>query len=167
MDGLVELIIEKKMTSKEWMKRLGMIALCILGLFLVGILGIYILIFEFFIGFLTYLVFRNTRIEYEYSFIHGLMTFTVIYGQSKRKELISSDMAGIQVVAPVTSSEVSYIVSNPNANILDVTSGYENGSPAYLMVGKDENGNQFNIRFDGDSKLIEALKANSPRKVFL
>lgn len=164
MENFVEVIVQKKMGAAEMAARSVMIALCLIVPSLVVFIGIYALIVEFFIIYGTYLVFKLTNVEYEYSYAGGNLVLTKIMGQTKRKKLKELDMAKVERLAPENSSEVSYYAGNPSLQIQDYSSGFNTDKPFYLLVLSGEEGLEV-LRLELDERLLARMKKDYPMKV--
>ena len=119
------------------------------------------------VGFLavygTWLVFRRTSLEFEYSFINGSFSIDVIYGRTKRKPLDSFEMKQISLIARDDSEKLDRCFQNPNFKVRDYT-GHYNERPAYLAVME---GGTEGYLLEPDEEILEALYHYAPAKVYL
>ena len=113
-------------------------------------------------GFLTYLSWRNLRVEFEYLYVDRQFGVDKIVGQAKRKTVYECSMDEIQMIAPKDSGELkNYRVSGKP---LDFTSHLP-GKNIYGMVVQKKGENQM-LLIEADEKLLHSFRQTAPRKVF-
>ena len=149
----VEKIIKRKTGIKGSLLRVLSILVVILVFFLtlrLTILGITITIL---MGYLAYLVWVYTSIEYEYSFLNGELTIDKIMGQRKRKKVDCFDIKKAEIVAPVSSDDI--VRRNDIVKTLDYSSGYKSNK-LYSIIINNGAGN-VQVIFEPDDRIIEAM----------
>lgn len=110
----------------------------------------------------AYLLFRNMKVEYEYIYVTGQLSFDKILGQSKRKRIMDCDLEQIIVVAPIDSYLVKDQVNN-NTKVKDFSSQMP-GKRLFALVyqsGQDRT----KVIFEPNDKILECLRNGAPRKV--
>lgn len=170
-DELVECIVKRNITTKAYIQRIVMLAVDGLTLsvaFLVFInfpaFILLILLALIIMGFVTYFVFRNTDLEYEYDFFQNEMTVDKIMHRGARKRLGVYSFSRMELMAPETSGRF-HGVSVKDENFFD----YSANNPDlvnYIAVLYDEKGNVARVDFTPNEELLEAIKKSCPRKVF-
>lgn len=130
MDNFAEQLVKKKQTSSEKMKNTAIIiigcivtvAMALYSLFSLGRgLRTFLLIpVAFLTGFLTFLYYRNTKIEYEYSFTNGELDIDKIIAQTKRKEMLTVSVSKFTAFGkydentPEETSDMTVIMATDN-----------------------------------------------------
>lgn len=103
MDNFAEQLIKRQMTKSDKVNHIiGMIIGIIISLFFVvtsiitigsgGIFSFIGIILAAFTAVMTFIRYRNTKVEYEYTYTNGELDIDKIIAQSKRKEMISIDV---------------------------------------------------------------------------
>lgn len=123
--------------------------------------GVLAVILMFLAGFVTYLSFRNTHVEFEYLFVGGELTVDKILGRSKRKKAFECSMEEIQIVAPADS----YVLNDyKNAQkSLDFSSHMDHAKVYVAVVQKK--GEQLRVMLEPGDKMLSCMRQSSPRKV--
>lgn len=130
MDNFAEQLVKNKPTGADRIKNFALVFIglfaCI-ALFGLGILtlGRGIISFVFFLaaigaGFGTYFLFRNTKVEYEYTFTNGELDIDKIIAQTKRKEMLSvsvgkfTDFGKYTAETPEETSDMTVVFATDN-----------------------------------------------------
>ncbi|MCM1132319.1 MAG: DUF6106 family protein [Ruminococcus flavefaciens] len=104
MDNFAEQLVKKQPTKSDRTKHIialviGMglvlffVATSILTIGSGGLFGFLGIILAVFTGIMTFISHRNTQVEYEYTFTNGDLDIDKIIAQSKRKEMISTQVS--------------------------------------------------------------------------
>lgn len=126
--------------------------------------GVLSVLLMFVCGFLTYLTYRNTRIEYEYLFVTGQLSIDKILGKAKRKKAFECSMEEIQIIAPSDS----YVLNDyklQNQKVLDLSSQTP-GARTYTAIIQS-GGNSTKLIFEPNDKMLQCFRQTSPRKVVM
>ncbi|MDR1565518.1 MAG: hypothetical protein LBS74_11230 [Oscillospiraceae bacterium] len=165
MDTFEEMLVRKRLELKEY--------LCFAGLFLgvpilaivlfsvlssIPLLSILALPVVVVLGFFAIRFNKNLLQEYEYSALNGELTVDVIYGQRKRKRLISLDVRKIEALEPY--SEEKYGRSKLDTKIFAGRSH----KPEELWVAefRTEKEGHGLLLFSPDDKFLRGLKTFLP-----
>lgn len=116
----------------------------------------------FVMGFLTYLSFRNTKVEFEYLFVTGIFSVDKVLGQAKRKKTFECTIDDIQIVAP-TGSDALNDHKVQNQKVLDCTSKTEHAKTYTMIVQAGAENTR--LIFEPNDKMIQCLYQAAPRKV--
>lgn len=159
-----EWLVKRKTPGYALLLKIVMGILCVIAFFLsvspvFGILGVVIL---FAVGAVTYLVFRNSEVEYEYLYVANQFSVDQIFGKSKRKKAWEGSMDEIQIVAPTGSAEAKAQETN-NIKVLDFSS-HRPEAKTYTLISQS-GGERIKIIFEPNEKLIHCMKMTAPRKV--
>ncbi len=160
-DQFVEQIIKRKITFSAIVYRMLMLLLCVISVFSIVFIGsISIAIIGICIYF-TYVVFKMTSVEYEYSFLNGDLTIDKIMGQSRRKHLTEVDIKSAAIVAPIDNEEVQ------RAMMQSIESKYITGNRDALVYGivLANETNPEVILIEPNEKLIDAMHYMRPNIV--
>lgn len=160
-DIFVEHIIKKKLGIKEIAFRilavLVTVATLFFGVIFLHMLGITITIL---VGYLAYLVFVYTSVEYEYSLVNGELSIDKIMGQRKRKKADEFDIKLAELIAPTFSDDVR--TKNITAT-LDYSTGYK--SDALYSIILNQKTDMVQVIFEPNERMIDAMYHMRPNIV--
>lgn len=139
-----------------------MTILTAISVFLAFTTTVLAVILMFAVGFATYILYRNSRVEYEYLYVDGQLTIDKILGRAKRKKAWEGTMENIQIIAP-SDSYVLNDYRSGQAKVLDFSSHFP-GSRTYTAIVQGTSG-QEHIIFEPNDKMIQCFRQTSPRKV--
>ncbi len=152
-DVFVEHIIKRKTDLKTVLYRILAIFLTVIvflfGSLYLGMLGLTITVL---IGYLAYLVFVYTSVEFEYSLVNGTLTIEKILGQRKRKFVDEFDLKNAEIIAPTFSEEIQ---KREITRLLDYSSGYKSDG-LYSVILTDQEGST-QVLFEPTEKMIDAM----------
>ncbi len=170
-ETVVECLVHRKLTTKAYMGRCAMVfadslivavTLWITFFFPVLMVVAFLLIA---IGVVfTYLVFRNTNIEYEYSFFDGEMTIDKIMNKKLRKRLKTFNIGKMDFMAPEGSHHLGG--GSSNRKMYDY-SAQDDSMQAFIAVLYDDKNNSAELKFTPNEELLERLQKTYPRKVYV
>ncbi len=169
LESVVECLVQCKLTTKEYIYRGIMIGIDILiGVvllitmyYLVPSIGLVLVAFAVPV---TYLVFRNTTLEYEYSYFDGEMTIDKVMKKRARKRLHTFSFNKLEVMAPEGSS---YIRTGNNSRKKFDYSSHDKEQRAFIAVLYDEKNAVVELKFEPNDELLERLQYKHPRKIYL
>lgn len=141
---------------------MGVVTVVCVLLALTGLGGIISMVLMFAAGAATYLLHRNTNIEFEYLYIGGQLSIDKIMGRAKRKKVWEGSLEDIQVIAP-SDSYVLKDYARPGAKKLDVSSGVPGVKTYTMMVQAGANSSE--IVFEPNDKMLHCIRQTAPRKV--
>lgn len=158
-----ETYLDAKPSKKRQQKRMGLIILCFVLLFvdiviLTSAVGLFLVVI---IDALIIVFLPTKQIAYEYVFVDGQIDFDCIYGGSRRKTLAKVDLEKTDVVAPEGSHELD---TYQNIKLEDYSSGYAE-QKHYVLVYRGEDGVSMKIKFTPDDKMIENMKMKARSKI--
>ncbi len=159
-----EWLVKRKTPAYTMVLKIFMGILCVIALLLsispaFGIFGVIIL---FAVGGATYLVFRNSEVEFEYLFVTSSLSIDRIYGKSKRKKAWEATMEEIQIIAPTGSIEARDHETK-EMKVLDFSSKTPNAK-TYTMISQSGS-ERTKVIFEPNDKLLRCIKMTAPRKV--
>lgn len=158
-----EWIVKRKAPVYAIAAKIGMIVLTGIPTLLVvsGIVW-WMIIPAVIFGYITYLLFLNYDLEYEYVFVNGELDIDKIMGRSRRKRCLTIDMENIDIIA----AEGSYLLDshkNGKYKQLDFSSNIKENKK-YVIYGNYKN-ESTRIIFEPNEKMLDNMKSISPRKV--
>lgn len=166
-DSYAEVIIKKRMSMMQTFFRVFMVvATVIMTYFSILNLQVYGLIIIILFVWLTYLVFRNTNLEYEYFFINGQLDVECIYGKKKRKPAKSFNFDKLEVMAPITHQKILAYEHRTDLKDFNYTSGFPDRK-IYVAILVGQKGNLGRLYFEPSEKMIKTIYTHSPSKVFM
>ncbi len=169
-DIFIECVVKSKTSKQELIKRAAIIGAIVL-VYAVLMFLFMSKIFLFIGIILASVCFRLSDpqdAEYEYVYVNGELDFAEIKNKSKRKEILTISMTGVDVMAPKDAEEVKRFLGNPKVKYqkFDFSSrSAKNQDKVYEIVGK--NGSQaYHVVFEPNEELLKAMKQAAPRNVF-
>lgn len=126
---------------------------CAIG-FLLSFQSLFILLFLI-AALLLYAVRATSKVEYEYSYIEGRLSFAKIKNKKRRKNLAVIEMESLQVIAPVGAPELRNYHENMNIIERDYTSK-EPDHKVYEAV-YTQNEDVVVIRFEPDENMLDMM----------
>ena len=138
-----------------------MIVLCIIAVFLslTTVFGVIVLLV---VGALTFFVFQNMNLEYEYLYVNGQLSIDKIMGRARRKQVWEGNMETIQFVAP-SDSYMLKDYETSDMKVVDYSSG-QTGVKTYSMISKS-GGNTTKVIFEPNERMLHCMRQMHPRKV--
>lgn len=113
------------------------------------------------LAFLVIWFWPRLNVEWEYIFVDGQLDFDTISGGEKRKTRLRIDFNDVEIVAPLASHSLDayrhYRVRN--------YSSLRKDAKIYVVVVKIDNDGLCQIYFEPSEKMVQMMKAKSPRKV--
>lgn len=165
-DNFSEVIVKKKIDMLATFFRIFAIIVTVVMCYATLLWAPSLLMFVVLIfGFLCYVVFRNTSVEYEYTFVNGEFDVECIYGKSKRKKAMSFDFNKLEVLAPADNQRVLGYEHRRDIKTFNYSSGYED-SQLYVAVVYGKNGSLGRIIFEPSEDMVNAIKRHCPSKVY-
>ncbi len=171
IDGVVECMVKRNMTMGAAAGRGGIIAFDLLFVFAMVWVSLLkpelvfmtplLLIIPIL---LTFFVFRNTNLEYEYAYFDGELVVDKIMGRKVRKRLATYNINKMEVMAPVGSSHIRN--GKGEHPIVDYTA-HGDHSDSYSLMVYDKNNSLIELRIDPNDDLIAALSKAGGRKVYI
>lgn len=160
-DAYDECLVKQQPPSYAPVLKGIMILLCVLSLVFaillpVGIVGLLIS------GFLTYLVFQNMDLEYEYLYINGQLTIDKIMGKSKRKNVWDGDLEQVSTVTLVNPLQAAN--QRPDRMKVYDCSSKRDGAKIYSLVAQAGQGS-IKIIFEPSEEMIRHMRKKYPSKV--
>lgn len=163
-ESYIELLVKKEKTMKGTLQRVVCIALTVSAvLFFLGGGGIATLVIAVALGILSYFVWLNTDVEYEYLYLDRELSIDKIMSKTKRKKAAVFDIERMEILAPADSYHLDGY-KNRTFQVSDYSSGIkEQPDKRFVMIydGKQK------IFFTDDPNFASILKNVAPRKVFL
>ena len=107
------------------------------------------------------LTLKYVLLEYEYSFMYGRLSIAKIYGKTKRKAVIETEMSDLLIIAPATEENIARAERfEPEDRVVAVSA--EDAENIWLAVtgGKDER--RILVFIEADERALTLMKAASP-----
>lgn len=169
LETVVECLVKCRLSTKAIIQRSIMVAIDILvGLFTIVMTILYLpfvgFLFCIFAAVFTYLVFRNTKLEYEYSYFDNELVVDKIMNQKVRKRLHTYSFSKLEIMAPTGSQRLRLGVNNRKQF------SYTSNDPeavTYTAVLYDEKNRIVELKFEPNEELLTRLQHNHPRKIYL
>jgi hypothetical protein len=158
----VECMVKRKPNLGMKLLYAVLIALTAL-LVLVGlVMGFVLLVVAGVFAALTYFVYLNTEIEYEYLYVDRQLFVDKVLNRSRRKKIASYDLERMEILAPITSYQLdSY--RNRTAQVVDYSSHEKKEPDPRFSLYYD---GKMQIVFEPSPEMVKAIAMIAPRKVF-
>lgn len=164
-DLYTELLVKKEKTVKDSLIRIGLMTLVVLLAFVGLFIYPLFLLGAVAAGVAAYFIIPRTELEFEYLFVNGEMDIDKIMAKSKRKRVLSFNLAEADIAAPVKSHRMDYYNGNQKMKVLDFSSG--NPEHNRMAVITRVNNEACRIILEPDEALVKSMKNSAPSKVFL
>ena len=149
----VERIIKRKLSGSGLMFRILSIFIVLLSMLTIPYLTMLGITITALLGYVAYLCWMYTSIEYEYSFLNGELTIDKIMGQRKRKSVDTYDIKKAEVIAPSSSEEI--IRRAGNMKKIDYSTGYHSDDLYSVIINNGAGTVQ--IVFEPGEKMVDAM----------
>ena len=120
------------------------------------------IILMFVTGGATFLVIRNSNVEFEYLYISSQLSIDRILGRSKRKKAWECSMEDVQIIAPADSYTLKDY-QNSNTKVMDFSSGEPNRK-VYAVIAQKK-GESIKALIEPNDKMLQCFRQTAPRKV--
>lgn len=164
MDGYMEHMVKRQITSKDKAIRALCIALVVVITLSFLFFGAFMILLGGLACFLTIaVVFPRTDVEYEYLYCDKIVTVDKIMGKAKRKRMGEFEVEKMEIVAPSNSYRLA---DYKNRTVTEKDfSGHngEDGDTPYVIY---YDGN-VKIILDLPEKFVKMVQNIAPRKVFM
>lgn len=161
-DSYAELLVRQKETRKMKVKKaLAIAGIAAFAVFLFLPFPLLIIISMIMISALLFYLKRTSVTEYEYIYCEGEIDIDKISGRQSRKRVLTVSAEDMEILAPTDSQELSQY---QNLQVYDFSSYSENKT--YEIVTKVK-GRKARVRFEPNDIILQGMKYNAPRKVFL
>lgn len=161
-DTYVEWLVKRKTPFYMYAVDAVLAVITLICIFLALMTNVIAVILMFLSGFVTYLAFRNTSVEYEYLFVTGSLTIDKILGKSKRKKAWEGTMDEIQIIAPSDSAALNDY-KTADQQQLDFSSKMP-GTKTYTLIAQS-GGKNVKLIFEPNDAMLQCFRQASPRKV--
>ena len=156
-----EILVKKKSTGADTLKKAGLIALTVLlaaaGLLIHPLL----LLVAVGAGILTWFISTGLDLEYEYLYVNGDIDIDKIMSKQRRKRAASYAVENLELIAPSRSHDLDQY--RGRAAVKDFTSG-DPDAKSYTAVYSCDGGLQM-VQLELDDELIADIRRIAPRKV--
>ncbi len=157
----VEWLVKRK--TPTYMKLLRILFIMLTVCFvLIGLILIPALLIGIALGVVSYFIYMNSELEYEYLYVDRELTVDKVMAKSKRKRVAVFNLDKMEIVAPVKSWHLDNY-KNRNDKISDYSSGEEKQPDKRYVFYYD---GQKKVIFEPNEEMIKAMQFAAPRKVF-
>ncbi len=168
LEAVVECLVQSKKTTKDYIAR-GLILF--LDIVVIVILVISFMLYVPFIGIIfvaiavpiTYFVFRNTNLEYEYAFFDGELNVDKIMNKRVRKKLGTFNFSRLEIMAPEDSERIKTGLNNRKQ--IDYSS-HNPKDTAYVAVLYNDKNNLVELKFNPSEELLKSIQNKYSRKLY-
>ena len=158
-DFYTEQLIKKQTDTKDTLKKVGLIAVTVLSVFLAFITPVGIIL-PIILIIVDVLVIQSLNVEYEYVFVNGDLDIDKIMNKSRRKRMFSVDADQMELLAPVGAVE---LMQYKKVKTDDYTSGTGNVQVYGLIIS--DKGEVKQILFEPNETIVAGFFVKAPRKV--
>ena len=157
-----EFLVKRKTPAYAYVLNAVLSVATLITVFLALTTNVLAVILMFLVGFVTYLSYRTTRVEFEYLYVTGQLSVDKILGRAKRRKAFECSMEEIQIIAPSDS----YVLNDyrfQNQKVLDFSS-QQAGVKTYTAIIQS-GGDKYKMIFEPSDKMLQCFRQTSPRKV--
>lgn len=170
-DAVTECTIKRGITPKALAGRLTAVTIAVILASFAIILPMYykeafflMIIPVVFAIVIPLIVFKRTRVEFEYSYFEKTLTISKIVNKSSRKKIAEFDLSKSEVIAPVLSERIR---NGGTIQILDYTSHKnENVEKIYSIMGNVEDAGTVEVRIEPSEELLQRFAGDFVRKFY-
>ncbi len=162
-DLYTEVIVKRKATTEDLVKKALLIAvtvLCFLAVFWLGWIALVLLAAA---AVADYLLLPSFNLEYEYLYVNGELDVDKIMSKQKRKRVYTMDIKALELLAPSNSHELDYYNKKKDLKTYDFSSR-EEGAKTYTMIVKGEKELE-KVIFEPNDIILKDMKRVAPREV--
>ncbi|MBQ6946854.1 MAG: hypothetical protein IJN42_02305 [Clostridia bacterium] len=169
MEGYIEQVVQQRMNFETQVKRFFLTVLPILAAILLitsnvpPIFRVFVFLAVIGLAYLSYKMFMNFYIEWEYTFVTNEVSFARIHNKSKRKDLLTCQVKDTIVLAKSTDEEHLSTVPK-NAKKYSFLSN--TGTDYYVWALQGKNGKNICIYFEPNEKMLNSIYTLARSKVF-
>lgn len=161
-DYFSEFIVKQNTPHKVKFLRIILIILCVVTFPLLFVPYIGFIVWVLLVLF-TWMYWRNTDIEWEYTLVDKSMYVDKIMQKAKRKRIAEYDLTKLEVVAPVESYHVKEY-DRRNLKEQDFSS-LNPETPKHAMIIMHNN-ELIKIIFEPSERMLREMRDAAPRKIF-
>ena len=170
MEGYIEQVITQKMTFETQVKRFFLTVLPMLAAILLimsnvpQIYRVFIFLVVLGLAYLSYRMFMNFYIEWEYTFVSNEVIFSKISNKSKRKDILTCQVKDTIVLAK-SDDKQHFSVIPKDAKKYSFLSN--TGAEHYVWCLQGKNGKAICVYFEPNEKMLESISVLARGKTFI
>jgi hypothetical protein len=111
---------------------------------------------------LTYYVYLNSEVEYEYLYVDRQLSIDKVLNRSRRKKVANYDLERMEILAPMASYQLDSF-KNRTAEVVDYSSREKKDPDPRFSLYYD---GKTQIVFEPSPEMVKAIAMIAPRKVF-
>lgn len=157
----VEWLVKRKTPAYMTLLKILFIMLTVCFV-LIGFILIPALLIGIALGVVSYFIYLNSELEYEYLYVDRELTVDKVMAKSKRKRVAVFSLDKMEIVAPIKSWHLDNY-KNRNDKASDYSSGEEKQPDKRYVFYYD---GQKKVIFEPNEEMIKAMQFAAPRKVF-
>lgn len=167
-DTFIEESVYRKTSAAQkagFMTACVLCALCVLLAF-VGL--IFMLVPAILFGILIFYLYRNTELDFDYTYVNGSLSFAKVMHKQMRKSLFSIEAGDILAMGPENVSAIARYNNpdQPKLTTYDFSAQSEDKKDWVIIYHDQAKNENKRIIFNPSEKLVSAIKRNNPRVVF-
>lgn len=169
LDGVTECMVKRQTPMSAVIGRFGILLADVTLIYiavLVALIAPGFLVIAFLVlvamGVATYFVFRNTNLEYEYSYFEGEMRVDRIMGRAARKICHTFQFSKMDYMAPADSPR---LYNARDRKCYNYTTG-RSEDPSYAVLLYDEQNTPVVLKFTPNEELLAQIRKSFPRKIY-
>ncbi len=164
-DLYVEVLVKKRTTAMDRLKKAGLILLTAAAAFVAVFLSVWFIAAVIALGVGCFFLLPTFDMEFEYLLVNRELDIDKIFSKSKRKKAEQFHLEEMELLAPVKSSRLDGYKNNAQLRVKDYSS--QNGEEGvYAMIIRDDRG-VCKVLLEPDDKMLDAMKKTFPNKVFV
>ncbi len=169
MEGYIEQVVQQRMNFETQVKRFFLTVLpMLLAILLITsnvhqIYRVFIFLAVIGLAYLSYKMFMNFYIEWEYTFVTNEVSFSKIHNKSKRKDLLTCQVKDTIVLARSTDKDHLSVIPKDAKKYYFLSN---TGADYYVWALQGKNGKTICVYFEPNEKILESIYTLARGKVF-
>jgi hypothetical protein len=174
MDTFLEYLVKQKKTGKTVILKIlivfGTVLLSLIFLLLCFLKALSAFAFFFLLAIAgviygAWLLFRTFRVEFEYIVTNGEMDVDKIFGQQKRKRLVTVNFREMEIMAPMGGEHKREFENQSIQKTIDASVSQDEKG-AFFIIASSKKFGRIRLVFTPDERIIKSAQTAAPRKVF-
>lgn len=159
-----EVLVKKRTTGTDRLKKAGLILLTAAAAFVALFLNVWFIAAVIALGLACFFLLPAFDVEFEYLLVNRELDIDKIFSQSRRKKAEEFHLEEMELFAPVKSPRLDRYRDNRQLRVKDYSS--QNGAKGvYAMIIRDNQGG-CKVLLEPDEAMLDAMKKTFPNKVF-
>ncbi|MCI9547190.1 MAG: hypothetical protein HFH60_10965 [Lachnospiraceae bacterium] len=160
-----EVLVKKRATVMDRLKKGGLILLMVAAAFVALFINVWFILMVIALGVASFFLMPMFDVEFEYLLVNRELDIDKIYAKSRRKKAEQFHLEEMEIFALEDSPRMDSYRNNVNLKTKDYSS--RNGKEGvYAMIIRDDRG-IYKVLLEPDDAMLDAMRKTFPNKVFV